>query len=146
MIHTIQQLKQKWNKEEDSYLKKEIGDGVQKFVKDCLKSAELFNLKDGLNSTPLEKRKNEFTEESKTKAARKADIIIYVNRDIVIPVEVERHENIDAGLGQLLQYQADIDKKYGILTDGYLWRFYNNAYLLRSNNTPQLAAAGNMLE
>lgn len=131
MIHTIQQLKQKWNKEKDSYLKKEVGDGVQKFVKDCLKSAELFNLKDGLNSTPLEKRKNEFTEESKAKAARRVDIIIYVNPEIVIPIEVERHENIDAGLGQLLQYQADIDKKYGILTDGYLWRFYNNAYLLK---------------
>lgn len=131
MILSIQQLKQKWNKEKDSYLKKEVGDGVQKFVKDCLKSAELFNLKDGLNSTPLEKRKNEFTEESKTKAARKADIIVYINPEILIPIEVERHGNIDAGLGQLLQYQADIDKKYGILTDGYRWRFYNNAYLLK---------------
>ena len=100
-------------------------------MKDCLKSAELFNLKDGLNSTPLEKRKSEFTEESKTKAARRADIIIYINPEIIIPIEVERHENIDAGLGQLLQYQADIDKKYGILTDGYRWRFYNNAYLLK---------------
>lgn len=138
MILSIQQLKQKWNKEKDSYLKKEVGDGVQKFVKDCLKSVELFNLKDGLNSTPLEKRKNEFTEESKTKAARKADIIVYVSPEIIIPIEVERHENIDAGLGQLLQYQADIDKKYGILTDGYLWRFFNNAYLLKEFNLDEI--------
>jgi len=141
MILSIQQLKQKWNKEEKSYYKKEVGDGVQKFVKDCLRSAELFDLTDGLNSTPLEKRKNEFTEESKTKAARRADIIIYINPDIVVPIEVERHENIDAGLGQLLQYQLDLDKKYGILTDGYHWRFYNNAYLLKEFKLDEIFAS-----
>lgn len=72
----IIQLKSKWAKENNSYLKQEVGSGVQKFVKDFLKSEDLFGLKEGLSSALLEKRKNEFTEVSKTKAARKADIII----------------------------------------------------------------------
>ena len=127
----INELKSKWNKEKNSYTKQEVGSGVQKFIKDILKSEELFNLTEGLSSAKSEQRKNEFTEESKTKAARKADIIIYINADIIIPVEVERYANIDAGLNQLLQYQLDLDKKYGILTDGFAWRFYNNGYLLK---------------
>lgn len=131
MILSISELKTKWNKEKNSYIKKEVGDGVQKFVKDVLKSEELFNLKDGLVSTKLEHRKNEFTEESKTKAARRADIIIFINPEIMIPVEVEKYTKIEDGLAQLMQYQLDLDKKYGILTDGFTWRFYNNAYLLK---------------
>lgn len=134
----IGQLKSKWAKENNSYLKQEVGSGVQKFVKDFLGSEDLFGLKEGLSSSLLEKRKNEFTEESKTKAARKADVIIYVNPEIIIPVEVEKYKNIDAGLNQLLQYQLDLDKKYGILTDGYTWQFYNNAYLLKEFNLDQI--------
>ena len=53
---SIPQLKSKWNKEKNSYIKKEIGDGTQKFAKDILKCPDIFNLKEGLNSTPLEKR------------------------------------------------------------------------------------------
>ena len=127
----ISGLKLKWNKEKDSYMKQEVGSGAQKFIKDMLKSEELFNLAEGSISTKLEHRKNEFTEESKTKAARKADIVIYINPEIVIPVEVEKYDNIEAGFNQLMQYQSDLDKKYGILTDGFSWRFYNNAYLLK---------------
>ncbi len=134
----LSELKSKWNKEKESYLKQEVGSGVQKFVKDILKSEDIFDLKEGLVSVLLEKRKNEFTEESKTKAARKADIIIYINSEIIIPVEVEKYGNIDAGLNQLLQYQLDLDKKYGILTDGYTWLFYNNAYLLKEFNIEQI--------
>jgi len=135
---TPQELKNKWNKEKNSYTTKEVGDGVQKFVKDILKSEDIFNLKDGLVSTLLINRKNEFTEESPTKAARRADIIIYINPEINIPVEVEKYGNIKAGLEQLLQYQLDLDKKYGILTDGYNWQFYNNAYLLKEFNLKQI--------
>src|SRR3989344_1575877 len=119
----ITQLKSKWNKEKEAYARKEIGDGVQKFVKDFIKSPDFFDLKDGLNSTQPEKRKNEFTEESRTKAARKADIIIYIDQDIIIPMEVERYGEIEKGFDQLMQYQKDVDKKLGILTDGYSWRF-----------------------
>ncbi len=131
MSQSIAELKVKWNKEKEHYGKKEVGTGVQKFVKDFLKSEELFGLKEGLGSTPKEKRKNEFTEESETKAARRVDIIIYINPEIIIPVEVEKYGNIDAGLEQLFQYQTDLDKKYGILTDGFTWQFYNNNYCLK---------------
>jgi len=127
----IKELRNKWSKEKSSYVVKEVGSGVQKYVKDVLKSGDLFNLKEGLLSTPNERKCNEFTEESSTKAARRADIIIYINSDIIIPVEVEKYGNIKAGLEQLFQYQLDLDKKYGILTDGHTWEFYNNNYLLK---------------
>lgn len=135
---TLSDLKNKWNKEKNSYVTKEVGSGVQKFVKDTLKSEAIFNLKEGLVSTLLINRRNEFTEESPTKAARRADIIIYITPEIIIPVEVERYENIRAGLEQLFQYQLDLDKKYGILTDGYSWQFYNNTYLLKEFNLSQI--------
>lgn len=135
---TIKDLKTKWNKERDSYAIREVGSGVQKFVKDALKSEDIFNLKEGLVSAQLINRKNEFTEESSTKAARKADIIIYINPEINIPVEVEKYGKIKAGLDQLFQYQLDLDKKYGILTDGYIWQFYNNNYLLQQFNLGQI--------
>lgn len=123
---TIAELKSKWNKEKSSYAKKEVGDGSQKFVKDILKSPAVFGLKEGLNSTPLEKRKYEFKEEEVKKAARRADVVIFIDSEIVIPLEVERYKNIKAGEKQIMQYQLDWEKKYGILTDGYIWRFYNN--------------------
>ena len=66
----IKELKDKWAKESKSYAIKEVGDGVQKFVKDMLKSEDVFNLKDGFVSTPKEKRRYEFTEESPTRASR----------------------------------------------------------------------------
>ncbi len=123
---TIAELKSKWNKEKSSYVKKEIGDGTQKFIRDVLKSPAVFGLKEGLNSTPPEKRKYEFKEEEVKKAARRADVVIFINPEIIIPLEVERYKNIKAGEKQILQYQLDWEKKYGILTDGYIWRFYNN--------------------
>lgn len=134
----IKELQAKWRKENNSYAIKEVGSGVQKYVKDVLKSEDVFNLKESLLSTPLEKRHNEFSEESSTKASRRADIIIYINSEIIIPVEVEKYRNIDAGLEQLFQYQLDLDKKYGILTDGYTWQFYNNNYLLKQFNLEQI--------
>ena len=136
-MNTIE-LKNKWEREKDSYRIREVGSGVQKFVKDSLKSEDIFNLKEGLLSTLLINRKNEFIEESPTKAARRADIIVYINPEINIPVEVEKYGNIKAGLEQLLQYQLDLDKKYGILTDGFSWQFYNNAYLLKEFNLTQI--------
>ena len=125
----IAQLKSKWEKEKPSYIKKEIGDGVQMFVKDVLKSPEVFNLKEGLNSTKLENRTNEFKEEESKKSGH-ADVVIFINSDIVIPMEIEKLQNIVAGEKQIIQYQLDwnehSNRRYGILTDGYVWRFYNN--------------------
>jgi len=123
---TIRELKNKWNKEKEMYKIQEVGSGVQIFVKDILQSEDVFALRKGLKSTVLEKRKNEFLEEERTKEQRKADIVIYISSDIIIPVEIEKYQNIEAGTKQLLNYQADLNKKYGILTDGFTWRFYNN--------------------
>jgi len=126
MNTTIVQLKSLWNKEKDSYRTQEVGSGVQKFVKDVLECGELFDFREGKLSTPNEKRKNEFVCEVKSKERRKPDITIFITSEVVIPVEIEQYGNIQAGINQLLQYQKDLDKKYGILTDGYTWRFYNN--------------------
>ncbi len=123
---SISELRTKWRKEETFYQVGEVGTGVQIFAKDVLKSPEVFALKVGLNSTKLENRKNEFLEEKKSRGSRRPDITIFITPEIIIPVEVEKYKNINAGKGQLLQYQIDLEKKYGILTDGYTWQFYNN--------------------
>ena len=127
MSTTIPQLRSMWRRESDSYRTQEVGSGVQQFVKDVLECPDIFNLKAGALSTPEEKRKNEFIYEKKTKYGRRADFDIFINSDIEIPIEVEQYTNIEQGEGQLFQYQSDLEKKYGILTDGYTWRFYNNS-------------------
>jgi hypothetical protein len=124
---TIPQLKSMWNRGVDSYKTQEVGSGVQGFVKDVLECPDIFNLKEGELSTPKENRKNEFIYEKKTRDGRRADFAIYINSDIIIPIEAEQYTNIQQGEGQLFQYQSDLEKKYGILTDGYTWRFYNNS-------------------
>jgi hypothetical protein len=127
MSKTKLQLKSMWNKENDSYKTQEIGTGTHRFVRELLECPEVFNLKEGTLSSDVETRKMEFVDESKTKGKRHADFRIYINSEIQIPVEVELHTHIQDGEGQLAMYQADLDKKYGILTDGYTWRFYNNS-------------------
>ena len=126
MKKTIPQLKSIWNREKGSYKTQEVGSGVQRFVRNTMECADIFNLNEGKLSTSSEKRRNEFICEKKTKDRRQADFVIYVNPDIIIPVEVEQYGKIERGVTQLSQYQSDLDKKYGILTDGYSWRFYNN--------------------
>ncbi|MBI5573190.1 MAG: N-6 DNA methylase [Elusimicrobia bacterium] len=123
---TIAQLKSKWNKEKERYTSQEVGSGVQQFVKDVLECKEIFNLAEGKLSTQNEKRKDEFICEYKTKSKRRVDIAMFITPEILIPVEVEQYTNIQAGINQLFQYQIDLDRKYGILTDGYTWRFFNN--------------------
>ncbi len=123
---SIQELYTKWGKEKAFYQVSEVGTGVETFVKDILKSPDVFALKVGLNSTKLENRKNEFLEKKTSKGSRQPDITIFITPEIIIPVEVEKYKNINAGKSQLLQYQIDLKKKYGILTDGYTWQFYNN--------------------
>jgi type I restriction-modification system DNA methylase subunit len=126
---SLQDLKNKWKNENEHYKTKEVGDGVQSFVIEVLKS-DVFNFKQGLGSQINSKRENEFTLEHSKQGedmhTRRADIVIFVNASIVIPTEVEKFENILAGESQIMAYQKDWDKKYGILTDGYTWRFYNN--------------------
>ena len=125
MTKTIEELKNTWLKDREAFKSKELG-GLQRFVADILECPKLFNFKQGYESTPDKERKYEFTIE-KNKNKRRADIVIFIKGiEIVIPVEVERYENIEEGVPQLANYQNDYQKSYGILTDGYSWRFYNN--------------------
>jgi hypothetical protein len=75
---------------------------------------------------PPVKRRNEFIQEKRIKGKVQADFVIYISPEIIIPVEVEKLGNIKAGEEQLITYQKGLEKKYGILTDGQTWRFYNN--------------------
>jgi Eco57I restriction-modification methylase len=122
-MYSKKQIIELWAKENSAYKEKEIGSGVQLFVKKLLQCPEILNLKEGKLSTPDLERSNEFLEES-TKKAKRADVIIYVNDQIVIPMEIERFGNIQAGEKQLFLYQLVWEKKTGILTDGNEWRFY----------------------
>lgn len=123
---TIQELRHKWEKEKHHYKTQEIGSGVHSFIQDCFESENLFSLKQGLLSNRSGIRRNEYIHEKKAKEKRKADFVIYINSDIIIPVEAESYGKIESGVKQLLNYQNDFDKQYGILTDGNIWRFYNN--------------------
>jgi hypothetical protein len=134
---SIHQLQKKWEKEKEYYRHQEVGSGVQKFVKDVLRCSEIFNLNEGRLATPQMKRKNEFLEEYITKGKRQVDILIFITPEINIPVEVEQFTKIDRGIKQLFSYQTDLDQKYGILTDGYTWRFFNNN-VYRNFNINQL--------
>ena len=140
MSKTIPELKSMWKREAESYRTQEVGSGVQKLVKEVFKSHDVFNLKEGGLATHIEERHNEFTEEIRKEGKRaegQTDVMIYINSDIVIPVEIEKYQDIKAGEDQILKYQGIWDKKYGILTDGYIWRFYNNS-LYRVFNLDQL--------
>lgn len=128
---TRDSLKKLWSTEKDFYRTTEVGSGVQKFINKVLQCPELFNLKESSGSTKEIKRKNEFLEEAKKKG-RRADVVIFIDSEIIIPVEVEKHGSINTGVKQLYNYQADWVKKYGILTDGHEWRFYNNKYIERT--------------
>jgi hypothetical protein len=123
---SIHELKQTWEIEKETFRSKELG-GLQGFVENVLLCDKLFALKQGYESTKIQNRKNEITRETRNKDGGKgrADFVIYINGDdVVIPVEVEAYENIKAGESQILQYQTDWRKKYGILTDGNEWRLY----------------------
>lgn len=123
---TVKEIQKKWDKENNYYRKQEVGSGIHSFVRDFLESDDLFGLKHGSLSTNLESRRNEYIHENKAKEQRQADFVIYINQDIIIPLEAECYGNIGAGIKQILNYQKDFDKQYGILTDGFTWRFYNN--------------------
>ncbi|MEI0702531.1 Eco57I restriction-modification methylase domain-containing protein [Brachyspira intermedia] len=122
---SLEYLKERWSKDENIFKNKELG-GLQDFVKDALQDNELFNLKKGLESTPNQNRKYEFTIET-SKEGRRPDYVIFIDGiNIVIPVEVEKFENIEKGIEQVFQYQKDWNKKFAILTDGNEWRFYRS--------------------
>ena len=127
MTYSIKQLRSLWYKECESYKTHEVGSGVHRFVKAMLECPELFNLKEGKLATDSELRRSEYIHEQKAKEKRQADFVIYIDSDIWIPMEAEQFTNIKRGESQLANYQSDFEKKYGILTDGFTWRFYNNS-------------------
>ena len=124
----IKQIYDLWEKEKEEYRTAEIGTGVQRFVKHIFECEELFNLAEGHLATADNKRKNEFITEAKKKG-RRADVVIFLDSDIIIPVEIEKHTHINSGIQQIFNYQADWSKKLGILTDGNEWWFYNNRFV-----------------
>ena len=97
---TVSQLKAKWSKEKESYKVQEVGTGVQSFVKNVLENKQIFNLKEGELSTKDEDRKEEFIHEKKTKNHRRGDFVIFIDSEIVIPIEVECYGNIEKGKEQ----------------------------------------------
>ena len=125
---TIKDLTKLWEQEKEQYKTSEIGTGVQKFVKHIFECEELFGLEEGKLSTADLKRKNEFLTEAKKKG-RRADVVIFIDSDIIIPVEVEKFTHIKSGIRQIYNYQGDWTKKYGLLTDGNEWWFYNNRFV-----------------
>jgi hypothetical protein len=123
---SIKELRETWVANQEGFRTQELG-RLQDFVRDVFESRQLFALTYGDLRRDNSKRKNEFTRETTKEGASRgrADMVIFIDgEDIVIPVEVEKLGNIRAGESQILQYQTDWRKKYGILTDGREWRLY----------------------
>ncbi len=120
---TKQELLALWESNKEDYANQEIGSGTQSFVRKVLESSEVFNLDEGsFQETNYSKKSDYIAEASKDR--NRADFVIRISDEIQIPIEVEKYGNIKAGIKQLARYQAVWDMKYGILTDGYEWRFY----------------------
>ena len=119
----LAELKALWTAEREDYKRSEVGTGVQRFAWEMLKSEAFFHLKQGLKSTPDYKRRSEFLLEERRKN-RQADAVIFMDAEVIIPVEVERFEQARIGEKQIRTYRTIFEKKYGILTDGFEWRFY----------------------
>jgi len=118
---TIKELKDKWQQNAEFYKQQEIGSGVHSFVKDVFLSSALFNLAE----TP--KRTNKFgtfTHDAEKKKEGRPDFVLHLSEDVAIPVEVKCYGRITEGVNQLRRYQLDHSKQFGILTDGFEWRFY----------------------
>jgi len=122
----LKELRVKWRREREHYRSQELGSGVHSLVRECLECTDLFGLTEGSLATPADRRRGEFIHENKAKDGRQADFVLYVDGDVIVPLEAERLDNIGAGIRQIQQYQLDFDRQYGILTDGETWRFYNN--------------------
>lgn len=120
---SLAELTELWGKEHEHYKKSEVGSGVQSFVWDVFQSPDLFNLTRGLKSTDDQDRRREFLLEE-SNIAGQADAVIFMDSEVVIPVEVEKYEKAQSGEWQILKYRSAFNKKYGVLTDGYEWRFY----------------------
>ena len=140
MPYTINDLRRTWAENANDYQNKEIG-GIHNFINMVLQCPQLFNLK-------LKVKRSDtscsYTHDTDGAPNGRPDFVIYIDKEIAIPVEAKRYTHINEGEKQLFRYQLDWCKnaRYGILTDGYTWRFYNNTASRELNlddllNTPQ---------
>ena len=114
-------LSTKWQKNAEAYKTVEVGSGIHDFVNDVFKHPELFHL----TATPKKTgRTKTFVHDTEAEKHGRPDFVLYINKDITIPCEVKCFGRIADGLKQLKRYQLDYTKEYGILTDGFEWRFY----------------------
>ena len=106
----LSELKDLWNAECEDYKQSEVGSGVQRFVWEVLKSDDFFHLKEGLKSTPDHKRHSEFLLEERRKN-NQADAVVFMDAEVIIPVEVERFTKASIGEWQILNYRTIFDKQ-----------------------------------
>ena len=119
---SISDLQNKWELNKEGYKTKEIGGGVHDFISDVFQSADMFNLQ---LLAMNQNKKNSFVHDTEANKNGRPDFILYINSDIVIPVEAKPWGHIAEGEDQLVRYQTALNtKEYGILTDGFEWRFY----------------------
>jgi len=116
----LNQLKDKWKANSEAYKTLEIGSGVHSFVSDMLESKEIFSLL----KTPKYQKFGTFTHDTVLGKEGRPDFILYIEKEVTIPVEAKCFGRIKEGITQLQRYQIDYSKQYGILTDGNEWRFY----------------------
>jgi len=118
----------KWYANAEAYKTAELGSGVQDFVNDVLTHPDLFALRKTPKKTAAQQTCVHDTEAGKH---GRPDFVLYVNKDVTMPCEVKCYTRIEEGVRQLQWYRADplYTKEYGILTDGFTWRFYrSNTY------------------
>ena len=123
---SLTDLSKKWKENAEAYKTREIGGGVHDFVNDVLLQPELFALKLTPKKTATPKTYVHDTEGGKQ---GRPDFVLYANKDVTMPCEVKCYTRIEEGIRQLQKYRSDYTKEYGILTDGFTWRFYrSNSY------------------
>lgn len=119
---SLSDLRNKWEINKEGYKIKEIGGGVHDFISDVFQSSDLFNLQ----LVAVHKNEKEaFVHDTEANKNGRPDFVLYINSDIKIPVEAKCWMRIKEGEDQLVRYQTALNtREYGILTDGFEWRFY----------------------
>jgi type I restriction-modification system DNA methylase subunit len=130
MSLSTQQILRKFSENTEHYRKKEIGDGTQGFCRDIFES-EIFALRSWDTRTPWNYRYEATVE---WEGDRGDDFILNID-GIIVPVEVEKLDNIQKWESQIAWYMKRKNALYGILTDGYIWKFYTQWY---SKDAPTL--------
>jgi type I restriction-modification system DNA methylase subunit len=117
----IQKLQNLWFENKERYLKAEKGSkGNEGFTKEFL--TQIFGLSE--NNDGKIKFGTFRNQHGTGQKGRTADFVLYCSEKVIIPLEVEKLGNLEAGSIQILNYQSDLDTKYGILTDGLKWLFF----------------------